>query len=311
MCCTFLDELERHLRLSCPCLWLRIPAVMAEQGKRARQATPEAAGSASGAAGPSGGMPSPGAQAAAAPAAGGEQATRLGGASSAALERVAGGDDGGGGGGGYRVSESGAELAPAGGDGEEYDPETAFADQASKPAAAPAAAALDWASIKAAAAAEKQQAPVFESFDGFAAMGGEGKQRQRQHGKQREHASPLELPSPHEQHDDHASPHQGPGMGAGLAGAEPDSLRQLVLPPADPSCLFGKGEGGSSQDGWLGCSAFLVFPPPFATLFTLPLHPSRLFPQLLYWHITCCACVCRSVGGAVSGARGGGLPAHS
>ena len=239
------EEPGQQLRLPCQRMRLCVPAVMAKQGKQARQATPEAAGGA----GPPGGTPSPRVQAAAAAAAGGDQATRLGEAGSAALERVAGGDDGGGG--GYRVSETGADLAP-GGSGEEYDPETAYADQASKPAAAPAAAALDWASIKAAAAAEKQQAPVFESFDGFAAMGGEGKQRQRQHGKQREHASPLELPSPHEQHDDQASPHQGAGTGAGSAGAEPDSLRQLVLPPADPSCLFGKGEelAGKGVDGW-------------------------------------------------------------
>lgn len=128
----------------------------------AREATPEPAG-------PDGRSPSPAplgaaalspTAAAAAAAGSGLLNEQL----SGRLETV--GEEGGAAGGGastsgYRASESGdAELAG----GEEYDPETAFADEGPKatggaaggaPAAAstPTAAALDWASIKAAAAA--------------------------------------------------------------------------------------------------------------------------------------------------------------
>ena len=147
------------------------------------------------------------------------------------------GQDAGGSAPGYRVSDSAdAELA-AGAAGsaedEEYDPETAFMDDeappgdtapASQQASKPAAAALDWASIKAAAAsaaAEQQQQSQLGGGGGGAVeplgslklqeqLSGELKGREGQHSrhgsKQRHHhhrrdrtsASPRELPSLHE-----------------------------------------------------------------------------------------------------------------
>ena len=132
------------------------PAVVADKGLlAAREATPEPAG-------PAGRSPSPappGAAALSPTAAAAASGSLLAEQLSGRLETV--GEEGGGEGGGFPANDaSGGELA--GGD-EEYDPETAFADQPPKPAAAPAAAstptaaALDWASIKAAAAAAGQQ----------------------------------------------------------------------------------------------------------------------------------------------------------
>ncbi len=132
----------------------------------AREATPEPAG-------PGGRSPSPAppgvtALSPTAAAAAAADSSLLGEQLSGRLETV--GEEGGAGGtdasaSGYLASES-AEAELAG--GEEYDPETAFADEAPRitagaaggaaggapaPAATPTAAALDWASIKAAAAA--------------------------------------------------------------------------------------------------------------------------------------------------------------
>lgn len=181
-------------------------AVMADNGMlAAREPTPEPAAH-------SKRSPSPGAGAASAAAAdsapaasprGAQQSTLLGAGASGPLGKVDGGE-----GSEYRVSDSmDAELAPAGGD-EEYDPETAFAEDDAKPAAA-AAPALDWAAIKAAAAsatAEERQSgmQLLGSLDSLHAgskqEGAEGKHEHKlkHHHHRREHASPLELPSPRE-----------------------------------------------------------------------------------------------------------------
>ncbi|EFN53710.1 hypothetical protein CHLNCDRAFT_53651 [Chlorella variabilis] len=221
---------------------LAIPAsMMADNGMlAAREPTPEPAAH-------SKRSPSPGAGAASAAAAdsapaasprGAQQSTLLGAGASGPLGKVDGGE-----GSEYRVSDSmDAELAPAGGD-EEYDPETAFAEDDAKPAAA-AAPALDWAAIKAAAAsatAEERQSgmQLLGSLDSLHAgskqEGAEGKHEHKlkHHHHRREHASPLELPSPRELGDQPLPSPVDPGS--------PHSLRYLLLPAVDPSCLFGKG----------------------------------------------------------------------
>jgi hypothetical protein len=165
--------------------------------------------------------------------------TQLGSALSGPLGHVGGGS--GAGEGGYRVSDS----AEAAGGEEEYDPETALADGGRAPAGPAAEApALDWAAIRAAAAEERQGGGPPPLLAPLQVEGEHAKrqhsysQQQQQQQRRREHASPLELPSPHEQlgADQPLPSPSEPGS--------PRSLRQLLLAPVDPSCLFGKGACG-------------------------------------------------------------------
>ena len=183
----------------------------------------------------------------------------LGGVTAGPLERV----DAAGEGPEYQASDS-AVAGLLRGD-EEYDPETAFADDDGVPAAS-AAAALDWAAIKAAAAevaAEERQGthamplePV-DTLDASAKQFKDGEEVKRRHKKA--HASPLELPSPHEArswpgsnathaintshnclpHVPWLQPAEQPLPSPGEPGS-PHSLRHLLLSAVDPACLFGK-----------------------------------------------------------------------
>ncbi|PRW33553.1 PHD finger 3 [Chlorella sorokiniana] len=247
---------------------LAIPAsVMSDKGMlAAREATPEPAG-------PGGRSPSPRPPGTAALSPTAAAAAAAAGNSSLLNEQLSGrletvGDEGGAGdasASGYLASESAdAELAG----GEEYDPETAFADEGPKttagaaggapaPAATPTAAALDWASIKAAAAAAGHEGegaghalqPL--KFEPLATVGAkhEGEQaegqREHKHKRERTSASPRDT----EVSDVGGSQPAEPGS--------PHSLRHLVLPPTDPACLFGKGvwEG---QFGIPGVGAVLL-----------------------------------------------------
>ncbi|KAL4856957.1 hypothetical protein ACK3TF_002657 [Chlorella vulgaris] len=192
---------------------LSVPASMAahNSGMTEREATPEPAADRKS-------SPSPPTDAGAAgsggnggatlpsPRAQQQQPTTLGDGLSGPLQMAGEGGEGG----NYLVSDS-AEAPAAGrgsgggggGGGEEYDPETALSEDEAKPGAAPSPAAppLDWAAIKAAAVVEAVELQP----PAHAPLSGE---------------VPL------------------------LSPTEPDSprsLRHLVLPAGDPSCVFGKG----------------------------------------------------------------------